>query len=364
MPANLLSVNGVLKSLFDPASVTKPRSAGYKDIEIGKPLVARYRRIFVKWGTETKDDQELMISTHVKTTEEKSGAAEAINYYNPEAEFSEGEFYLSDFGAQHYGHELCYYTKSYLGESIRFTTRIMELDDNEQKIIKAIQGGISTVSGLPSFASFLPYAAIASAGVDAFQKIVNLFNKDDVILPGHDLDLHFNQPNARLLQSGRIVCISDPKNNNDSENNDVSEDQFIDNYGLTLDNRLVKVESNGKFTDVEYQESTYFVLQLNREKNPLYDNFDYFQNAAELLAQTNRGGDPREFVDTVVSMAKAFNDVDAVRQIEDLALDISDPEAKTEAQEKIRALTKHITPEMRKLYQDRLEEILPPANGP
>lgn len=354
MPANLLSVNGVLKSLFDPASVTAPRSTGYKKIEIGKPLVARYRRIFVKWGDKTESDQELMISTHVKTTEEKSGAAEAINYYNPEAEFSEGEFHLSDFGAQHYGHELCYYTKSYLGESIRLTTRIMELDSLEDETIKAIQGGLSTVAGLPSFASFLPYAALASAGITVFQKIVDLFNKDDVILPGHDLDLHFNQANTRHLQSGRIVCISDPE-----AGEDVSEGQFINNYGLTFDNRLVCVDSN-----VEYKKSTYFVLQLNCEPNRLYENFDYFQSTAELLAQTNRGGDPREFVDTIISMAKAFNDVDAVRQIEDLALDISDPEAKTEAQEKIRALAKHITPDIRMLYQDRLKEILPSTNSP
>lgn len=359
MPANLLSVNGVLTSLFDSASVKKSRSPGYKKIEIGKPLVARYRRIFVKWGTKTRNDQELMISTHVKTTEEKSGAAEAINYYNPEAEFFSGEFRLSDFGAQHYGHELCYYTKSYLGESIRFTTRIMELDGLEDQTIEAIQGGISTVAGLPSFASFLPYAALASAGITVFQNIVDLFNKDDVILPGHDLDLHFNQPNARRLQSGRIVCISDPE-----DGEDVSENQFINNYELTSDNQLVEVDSNGEFTNVEYRASTYFVLQLNCEPNRLYENFDYFQSAAELLAQTNRGGDPREFVDTIVSMAKAFNDVDAVRQIEDLALDISDPEAKTEAQEKIRALAKHITPDIRRLYQDRLKEILPSTNSP
>ena len=353
MPANLLSVNGTLKSLFDSANVTEPRSTGYKDIEIGKPLVARYRRIFVKWGNETKKDQELMVSTHVKTTEEKSGAAEAINYYNPEAELPDGKFNLSDFGGQHYGHPLCYYTKSYLGESIRFTTRIMELDKTDKQITEAIKGGISTVAELPSFASFLPYAALASAGVNVFQEIVDLFNKDDVILPGHDLDLHFNQPHARRLQSGRIVCISDS-----------ADKDFLGKYGLNLKNQLVKVDSNGVLTDEEFKDSTYFVLQLNCERNTLYEDFDYFQNAAELLAQTNRGGNPREFVSTIVSMAKAFNDVDTVRQIEDMSLDINDTEAEDEDQKKIRALVKHLTPEMRKLYQDRVDKILPPANGP
>ena len=78
----------------------------------------------------------IMLSTFVKTAEEKQGAAEAINYYNPETIFQNGQFRLTDFGAQHYGHELCYYTKSYLGESLRFTTKIMELDKKAKILSK------------------------------------------------------------------------------------------------------------------------------------------------------------------------------------------------------------------------------------
>ena len=345
MPANVLSVNGALKSLFDHVAEDSPRSYGYTKVEIGKPLVARYLRIFVKWGDKNKDDQDLMISTHVKTTEEKRGAAEAVNYFNPNAEFRNGKFELVDFGALCYGHELCYYTKSYLGESIRFTSRVMELDNLDKNALKAIKSGIGTVAGMPSFASFLPYAAMATAGANVAAKIVQLFDKDDVILPAHDLDLHFKKANSRLLQSGRIVCVADP------ENGTIAEDQIIGSYKLTPDNRLVHVA-----TEVEYTNSVYIVLQINQEKNRLYNDFDYFQDAAELLARTNRGGDTREFVDTFVSMARAYTDVDAIRQIEEMALDVGEDDVRA----RLTALAKHMSPDMKRLYEERLREILTP----
>ena len=345
MPANVLSVNGALKSLFDHVAEDSPRSYGYTKVEIGKPLVARYLRIFVKWGDKNKDDQDLMISTHVKTTEEKRGAAEAVNYFNPNAEFRNGKFELVDFGALCYGHELCYYTKSYLGESIRFTSRVMELDNLDKNALKAIKSGIGTVAGMPSFASFLPYAAMATAGANVAAKIVQLFDKDDVILPAHDLDLHFKKANSRLLQSGRIVCVADP------ENGTIAEDQIIGSYKLTPDNRLVHVT-----TEVEYTNSVYIVLQVNQEKNRLYNDFDYFQDAAELLARTNRGGDAREFVDTFVSMARAYTDVDAIRQIEEMALDVGEDDVRA----RLTALAKHMSPDMKRLYEERLREILTP----
>jgi hypothetical protein len=329
--------------MFDHVDEGVPRSYGYQEIEIGKPLVSRYLRIFVKWGDKNKDDQDLMISTHVKTTEQKRGAAESVNYYNPNAEFRNGEFELVDFGAMCYGHELCYYTKSYLGESLRFTTRIMELDSLDKNAVRAIKAGIGTVAGLPSFASFLPYAAMATAGATVAEKLVKLFDKDDVILPAHDLDLHFRKANSRLLQSGRIVCVADPQNGT------IADDDIVGDYKLSADNRLVHA-----ITDVEYTNSVYIVLQINQEKNTLYNDFDYFQDAAELLARTNRGGDAREFVDTFVDMARAYTDVDAIRQIEEMALDVGDEDVRA----RLAALAKHMSPDMKRLYEDRLREIL------
>jgi hypothetical protein len=337
--ANLLSVNGKLKSLYYQAGVEEERSSGYKVIDIGQPLVVRYLFFFLNFKTKGKREQ-IMISTFIKTAEEKQGAAEAINYYNPKTVFKEDMFRLTDFGGEVYGHELCYYTKSYLGESLRLTTKIMELDKiKDEAVVNAIQEGISRVSALPAFAEFLPYAAMAKTGVSAFAKIVDIFNRDDVIVDGHDLDLHFNRNNARRLQSGRIVCIPGKE-----------EKSIMENYMLRSDNRLVEIDNSDK----EYVESSYFVLQLNNEMNRLYENFDHFQSAADLLQKTNRGGDPKEFADRIVSVFQGYNDIDAVRKIEDLAFELEDEDSR----KKLKALYKSMSPDMKRVYQTRINELL------
>jgi hypothetical protein len=337
---NLLSVNGNLQSLYPQVWVETGRSTGYKALDIGEPLVVRYLYFFIKHETSERTN-ELMISTFIKTTEEKQGASEAINCYRPETVFKDGEFRLPNIGAQHYGHELCYYTKSYLGESLRLTTKIMELDKVDKNIVEAIEGGVSAISGIPVFVEFVPVVALIKPSVSILANLTNLFYKDDVIESGHDLDLHFNRPNAERLQSGRIVCISEK-----------DESDILNKYKLDSNNKLVTEDGN------EYTESTYYVLQVNNEKNSLYENFDHFQHAAELLGKVNRGGNMRGVVNSVVDIAKGCNDMAAIRQIEELALDMDDKDS----QKKVKALYKGMSPEMQGIYQSHVKEMLAQKN--
>lgn len=335
--ANLISIGGRLKHMHYVPEENDERAAGYEPVDIGKPLVIRYLSFFIKYKDERGDD-EVMISTFIKTTEEKAGAAEAINYFNPETRFKDKTFVLDDFGGQYYGHELCYYTKSYLGESIRLTTKIMELDKLDDDLINAIKTGVSCISGLPVFLSYLPYAAMLHAGIDIAAKMIHVFNRDDRILR-HDVDLHFRRNHARKLQSGRILCIPDQP-----------EEKFIGNYKLNSLNRLVSVDDEEAYTD-----SSYFVIQINSEKNRLYEDFDHFHHAAELLAMTNRGGNPKEFVDTLLSTLKAYNDITSIREIEDLSFDDTQ-----EAKKQISALYKTMSPDVKRLYQERVEGLVKP----
>jgi hypothetical protein len=336
--ASLLSVNGKLESLYHRIMPDEERSMGYKEVGISEPLVLRYLYFFIKYK-EREKTREVMISTHLKTEEEKQAAAEAINYYNPKTKFDRNKYFnFSDFGAQHYGHELLYYTKSYLGESIRITAKIMELDGVNKNLLKAIKKGISTVAGLPIFAEFLPYAALANTGISIFGKLAEILNRDDAIVKGHDLDLHFRRSHAKLLQSGRVVCIP---GKNDSD--------FLNKFKLASDNRLVKINNDNE----EFRDSTYFVMQVNNERNDLYDNYDYFQNAANLLGRTNRGDDPREFVDGVVSMAKGYNDIKSMEQIEKLS-----PRNDAESKKMIQALYNSMSSDMQILYSSRVKELL------
>jgi hypothetical protein len=339
MGASLFSINGNLRSLFDRATLEEKRSQGYKNIEIGKPIIIRYLYFFLQHKKPEKKNK-LMISTFVKATETKSAAAEAINLFDKEAVFDENKnLRITDFGADCYGHPLCYYSKSFLGESLYLTTKIMELDKVDPKVVSAIQKGVGTAASLPMFAEFLPYLAGASVGISIFQKLLDLFNQDDVIIKGHDLDLHFNLEHVRHLQSGRIVCIPGKE-----------EAKFLTDgkYKLLPNNKLVE-ENSGK----EYAETSYFVIQVDSKANKKLENFDHYAGAADLLSQTNRGGDPTEIISTVVELFKGYNDIAAMREIEDLSLDLDDEEVK----KKIKALYKSMSNETRGLYKDRVKEL-------
>jgi len=339
MSASLLSVNGKLRSLFDSATISEERAYGYKQVEIAQPLIVRYLYFFLKHkGREAQN--ELMISTYVKAAETKEGAAEAINYFDTDAKFDKNNHLrIKDFGAERYGHPLCYYTKSYVGESLYLTTKIMELDKVDTKVVNAIQKGIGTITSMPAFAAFLPYAAGASVGVSLFQKLIDLFNQDDAIVAGHDLDLHFALENVRHLQSGRIVCI-----------NKKEESDFLSGgkYELSQDNRLIDMGTGNEYTD-----SSYFVIQVDSKPNKKLESFDYYFGASDLLKQTNRGGDPAEIVTTIVNLFKGYKDLAAIKEIEDLSIDAHDEEVK----KKIRAYHKSMSRDIRSLYLERVREL-------
>ncbi len=349
-----LSVNGELKSLTYAPGEDESRSTGYNPISIGKPLVVRYLNFFLKipnttssgsgddelWyrsGGDDNSSEEVMITTFVKTTEEKKGAAEVINYYNPEMLFKNGISSLDSFGGELYGHELCYYTKSYLGETVRLTTKIMELDDASVQLSE-IADGIERIGSAPMFIEYLPYVATAKAATNIIGKLLKFLDRDDPIVKGISLDLFYNVPHAKKLQSGRIVCVDG-----------LSEKELLSKYALSQNNILIN-----KKTNEEYQTTSYYVLQVNSETNKLYDGFEYYQGAAELLSKVNRKGRIQDFVGIIKDSLETYYDRDMINEIEGLRFDVDDDSTK----QKINALYKKLTPQMKELYKDRLKEIL------
>jgi hypothetical protein len=340
MSTSVLSVNGRLRSLYDTSVVKEKRTRGYRPVALGKPLVVRYLYFFVRHKTHEKKNK-LMISTFLKAKESKEAAAEAINYFSREAVFDDNDaFRLDAFGGERYGHPLVYYTKSYLGESLYMTTKIMELDKIEDKVVRAIQDGIGLAAAIPVFAEFLPYAAAAHAGVQLFQQVGDFFNRDDPIVSGHNLDLYFDLENGARLQSGRIVCVT----------GDMSEDVLLhgDKYRLSDNNRLITTK-----TDKEYTDTPYFVLQIDAKANRKLAAFDYYLGAAGLLRETNRGDNAADIVATVVDMYKGYCDIRAIKEIEDLSFDAHDKDTK----KMIKAIYKSMSKETRKIYQERMKEI-------
>ncbi len=336
----LLSVGEELRSSRVLVKESDPRANSYVEVKIGKPMVIEYVHFRLYSDDWEGGDNELMISTFMESRATKQAAAEAITYFDKQARPSNNWYTLDDWGSKNYGHRLCYYTKSYTGESINLTTQVMELDKVDTAVIQQIKDAIGGFGSIPIFASYLPYFSLAKAAVGFAESIVNFFNQDDEVIPFHNIDFHAKTVAAmRLLQSGRYVCIP---------SSSLTEDQIQREYKLEgEDNRLVK-KSNG-----EEFNSSYFVLKVNSEHRAEYEEFDYLLGAAELLDQTNRGSNLQDIFKGVVETSRAISDMKYVREIEDLQYDTDDPNAKN----KIVAFWKNLTPDMKGMYKGRYDEI-------
>ena len=337
--ARLFSVNGTLQSLYESAGASDARSASYTPVDVGQPLVVQYLRFFLRHKPESGRN-EVMISTFVKAAEARVAAAEAVNYFDPAARFDDDRLNLSHFGGENYGHPLIYYTKSYLGESLYLTTKIMEIDRIDQDVVKAIQGGLAFASSLPTFTSFLPYAAGASVGTRVIADLVNFLDRDDEIVEGHDLDLRFGVPNTPRMQSGRIVCVQERE-----------EKEILGRFELSVANKLVEIGSNR-----EYQDTSYFVIQVDSKTHRKFASFDHYLGAAELLEKTNRRGGARELVASLTEVLEGHNDLSAIREIEDLSADRDDPAVR----KRIKALHRAMSSNTRTLYEERVKALTVP----
>lgn len=308
-------------------------------VALGRPLTVRY--LYFALRHEARRRQQLMVSTFVKTEEQKPSAVEAVNYFNPSARFGkDGTFRLADFGGQHYGHPLCYYTRSYIGETVRLTTKVMELDKLDRKAMDAVRSGLATIASLPVFTEFLAYSALVYTGFRAAEKLIEFLNRDDAIIESHNLDLAFDQENSRRLQPGRVVCIPGA---------DAVEFIESESWQLAPDNRL-REASTGR----EYDRGSYFVLEIDTREHPTYEKFEYHQATAELLRRTNRGDDPADLVDFGVEVARGYQDYQILNELESFLLLPREDAPRDRAA----ALFRLLTPRLQQLYEPRLRLLL------
>lgn len=353
--ASLLSIDGTLRSLYDQPtanalrSVDPVRSTGYAEVAIGTPLVCRYLYRLIR--IESGDRKQILVSTYVKTREEKAPVAEAITFYDNDAtsRFSGPIMSIEDFGGKNYGHELCYYAKSYRGESIRLTSTVHELDDNS--VAKAIASAVQKGAALPMFSPLLPYAAGVAIGASLFQKLIDVFNRDDTISE-HHIDLHFNRMNSKRLQSGRIVCIPGLA---DADFLPKSEGGKLANPGFRLSNSNRLVHIGGASDGNEYTARDYFVIQIDAKEHELYNEFDHYKGAAEIIARTNRSsGLASDIMKVTSDVYGAAQDVYAIRRIEAMSVNSTDPAVA----EKIKAEWRSMSPDMQRMYDARVKEIV------
>ncbi len=342
MPSIVISVNGELRSAFAPVPDGDAHASPYAAVALGQPVVVEYRRISLK--NSGKPQRRLMVSTYFKAQEEKNSSAEAVSYFSPSAVFSnDGRFELVDFGGKDYGHPLCYYTRAFAGETLRLTVYPSELHKVDNNVVKALNASVGVIGGLPMFAQFLPYLTLAKAGVNVFAALVNIFHHDDVYA-SISCDLHFAQPDARILQSGRFACVPDI-----DENNVVTDDTLLGHYRLTPESMLVTKTDGKEFA------GSYFVIAVDAVERKPYEKFDYYQGAAALLEMTNRGGNLADILNQVSSYGASYNDMETVKRLESLRPKAADPATQKEAS----ALFQSLSSDMKLIYQDRFNKVFP-----
>jgi len=296
----MYSIGGQLISIYDDVpSSTPEHSQKYNPIQLGEPLVIRYKKFFINEPTSANKKEEIMLSTFLTSSESANPATETVNFYDDKMQFdSEGKKYFDPARADNYGNQLIYYTKSYLGEPILMTTSVMELDN--QNYTDILNKALSTASTLPFFIEYLPHIVVAQTISDWLGKLWNFLDKDDEIMGRMSLNLYYERDFSEKLRHGRYVCVKG------------LEESDLLGFKLKTDNTLL--DPSGQ----PYEGSSYFVTQVDSKYEEEYENFQNAQASAELLALTNRkeGSDLQGFLNVSIEAASAYSDIETLNKME------------------------------------------------
>ena len=200
----LFSVGGQLIGLRDPIPEGVKRSEKYVPVAIGRPLLCRYMGFFL--NQPGADREEIMISSFLKSDEEKNPSAESVNFYDPSLQFNDGRRFVELTNADTYQHELIYYTPSYVGESLKLTVKAALLN-NPSDTTKLIQEGLQSAGQIPFFLEYLPYLAIGNSYIDILGQVLDWLVHDEDAIERLSLALFFDDVDWPRLRSGRYVCI-------------------------------------------------------------------------------------------------------------------------------------------------------------
>lgn len=339
-----------------------PGEVGYNELKIGEPIIIQYLRFHIfnerlkhkkmHLNMDVKDlfrdkMNEVIITTHIKSEPQKVAAPEMVNYFNDKVITDNGRLNISDFGANKYGHELCYYDEHYKGQNIRLTVSAFELDKINSKDVEIVQNTLSSFSDLPYISQFkLPDGLIGNV-LSLVSNTYNLINKDDMLIEPHDFDLFFEKTNRQKLRSGRYLLIQDNKNDEPTVTITNLEDCSLDN-----ENRLIK---DGE----EVTGITYVVLQVNSDKVPKYKKFNLYQSASEFLSLMNTGIDKEVYLDNLTKMVFDYNDIDMMMKSEKLIKkhQINYPAMPDEENDLLKAYINSMSDEMKEKYNNVIVQL-------
>jgi hypothetical protein len=335
--SNFISINGALSSPY----VRRPADGKYKEAGVGQPLCVEL--IHMAFGN-VKDwwgKAEVLVSSWAKTGASALPGPRLVNLMRGRISPFD---HISDLGGAEYGHTLVYYTPSYGGETLRFSTEFLEIDKLGRNGVAKLGSAMKSLSVLPLFAPQFSYLVLVPEILELGKKLYELFNRNDLTMLEH-MDMSFKDPNSSLLTSGRFVMVKGNQN----------PAAFADKFMLADDNRLTT--KSGVPAEQAGMEAPYAVLRINAIQKDEYKDFEATSAAQEILDKVMNQPVSKELADLVEDGVKAVKEHDAVKAVLGLKKQL-DKEAVDETKTELRQAIEN---ELKKLSGDQvslLKEVL------
>lgn len=320
--------SGIAFALPDGALIsTDEEHPGIPRVEEGKPLYIRYSSFYLNLKDVSDRKTQILITTQAEADEKITKAPPFVTRWDDEASANAPTYSFRDWGAARAGHPMIFYSKAYLGETIRFTTYVWEIDRADEALFSAIGKALDTGAGLPVFLDLVPAMGAAKIALNLLQGVANWIDKDDPVIRGKDIDLG----STRLLRPGRYVVSVG-----------ISEPDLIARH--KLEGLQLKTSAGAEITG-----SSYFTFDVVSQEQRKLERFDQFAGAAEILARTNRGagGGAKEGIELAAEALGAYSDLKILDEI-----DISKRDKR-----KLEALRKRLSPQMQRALETYLDEL-------
>ena len=319
--------SGIAFALPDGALIsTDEEHPGISRVEEGKPLYIRYSSFYLNLKDVSDRKTQVLITTQAEADEKITKAPPFVTRWDDEASANAPTYSFRDWGAARAGHPMIFYSKAYLGETVRFTTYVWEIDRANEDLFAAIGRALDTGAGLPVFLDLVPAMGAAKIALNLLQGVANWMDKDDPVIRGKDIDLGA----TRLLRAGRyVVSIG------------ISELDLIAKH--KLEGLQLKTSAGAEVA------TSYFTFDVISQEQRKLEKFDQFAGAAEILARTNRGsgGGAKEGIELAAEALGAYSDLRILDEIDIAKRD----------KRKVEALRKRLSPQMQRALEAYLDDL-------
>ncbi len=300
----LLSIDGE----FFSTSTGHP-GTGYDPITIGRPLAIELLTFFPgadikEWGNKA----ELMITSQIRLGPSQDPAAKQINMLLRNYRFRDADP-VQDYGGDVFGDPMLFYTKAFTGQRLGLTVTGVEMDKISPSLWTGIRTTLSNVGSLAFFTSAAPYLGAAGIGVKVAKLLAKGVMRNDRLQIGR-ADFRYASLDQPLLQSGRYVFWNHKKGPTSSA--------MRSKYKLTgtdydTPNILVAKED-----DTLYEDTPYFVVRIDAQKRPEYDDFELGSQSAELLAVWGDKTPSATIFEAIGDLAEQVNDASQLSSLSSL----------------------------------------------